>query len=78
MFIASALFNPPLGTTMTQTTIKTVKPGDYFKRKTDSKAVYIRGTYCKASKAFECTDTSDISKTLLIKGDKLVFIGFTY
>ena len=63
---------------MQNVTIKSVKPGDYIKRKADSKTVYTKGAYCKASKAFECTDTEDINKTIMIKSDKLVFIGFTY
>ena len=63
---------------MQNVTIKSVKPGDYIKRKADSKAVYIKGAYCKASKAFECYDADDINKTIMIKSDKLVFIGFTY
>lgn len=63
---------------MQNITIKSVKPGDYIKRKADAKTVYIKGAYCKASKAFECTDTEDINKTILIKSDKIVFIGFTY
>jgi hypothetical protein len=63
---------------MQNVTIKQVKQGDYFKRKPDAKTVYIRGEYCKASKAYSCIDAEDINKELLIKGDKVVVIGFTY
>lgn len=63
---------------MQNVTIKQVKQGDYFKRKADAKAVYIRGEYCKASKAYSCIDTDNINKELMIKGDKIVVIGFTY
>jgi hypothetical protein len=63
---------------MQNVTIKAVKQGEYIKRKVDAKAVYIRGEYCKASKAYSCIDASDINKEILIKGDKLVFVGFTY
>ena len=65
-------------TIMQNVTIKTVKPGDYIKRKADSKTVYIKGDYIRSLKGFECTDTSDINKSIVIKSDKLVFIGFTY
>jgi hypothetical protein len=65
-------------TNMQNVNIKSVKQGDYFKRKPDAKTVYIRGEYCKASKAYSCIDAEDINKELLIKGDKLVVIGFTY
>jgi hypothetical protein len=58
--------------------LKNVKKGDYFKRKPEAKTVYIRGEYCKALKAYSCIDAEDINKELMIKGDKLVFIGFTY
>lgn len=63
---------------MQNVTIKQVKSGDYIKRKADAKTVYIKGDYIKSLKGFECTDASDINKTIVIKSDKLVFIGFTY
>lgn len=63
---------------MQQTTIKAVKSGDYIKRKSDAKAVYIKGSYDRATKSFECTDAEDINKQIYIKADKTVFIGFTY
>lgn len=63
---------------MQNITIKAVKPGDYIKRKHDAKTVYIKGGYIRALKGFECTDAEDINKTIVIKSDKLVFVGFTY
>lgn len=63
---------------MQNITIKNVKPGEYIKRKEDAKTVYIKGAYIRSLKGFECTDTEDINKTIVIKADKLVFIGFTY
>ena len=63
---------------MQNVTIKSVKPGEYIKRKADSKAVYVKGEYCRTSKAFECYDADDINKTIMIKSDKIVFVGFTY
>lgn len=63
---------------MQNITIKSVKPGEYIKRKADAKTVYIKGAYIRSLKGFECTDTEDINKTIVIKADKLVFIGFTY
>jgi hypothetical protein len=63
---------------MQNITIKQVKSGDYIKRKADSKTVYVRGDYIKALKGFECADVSDMNKTIIIKSDKLVFVGFTY
>jgi hypothetical protein len=63
---------------MQQAKLSTVKPGDYIKRKADSKAIYIKGAYDKASKSFSCTDVEDICREIFIKADKPVFIGFTY
>jgi len=58
--------------------IQHVTKGDYVKRKTDSKAVYIKGDYCRIAKAYELRDTSDISRSIYVKPDKVVVIGFTY
>ena len=63
---------------MQQAKLSTVKPGEYIKRKADSKAIYIKGAYDKASKSFSCTDVEDICREVFIKSDKPVFIGFTY
>jgi hypothetical protein len=63
---------------MQQAVIKTVKQGEYIKRKADAKTVYIKGAYDRSTKTYECTDTEDINKQIYIKADKPVFIGFTY
>ena len=63
---------------MQNITIKNVKPGDFVKRKADSKAVYIKGAYDRTTKSFELIDTDDINKVVYVKSDKIVFIGFTY
>lgn len=63
---------------MQNITLKSVKPGDFVKRKSDSKAVYIKGAYDRTTKSFELIDTDDINKVVYVKSDKIVFIGFTY
>ena len=63
---------------MQQAKLLTVKPGEYIKRKADSKTIYIKGAYDKASKSFSCIDVEDICREVFIKADKPVFIGFTY
>lgn len=63
---------------MQNITLKSVKPGDYVKRKSDSKAVYIKGAYDRTTKSFELIDTDDINRVVYVKSDKIVFIGFTY
>jgi hypothetical protein len=63
---------------MQQITIKSVKPGDYIKRKIDAQTVYIRGAYDRATRSFSCVDANDMNREIFIKTGKTVFIGFTY
>ena len=63
---------------MQNITLKSVKPGDYVKRKADSKAVYIKGDYDRTTKSFELQDTEDMNRFVYIKADKPVYVGFTY
>jgi hypothetical protein len=58
--------------------LRNVKPGDYVKRKSDSKAVYIKGDYDRTTKSFELVDVEDINRVIYIKATKPVYIGFTY
>jgi len=58
--------------------VRDVTKGDYVKRKIDSKAVYIKGDYDRATRSYELRDTSDISRSIYVKPDKVVVIGFTY
>lgn len=67
-----------LGHIMQSITLRNVKPGEYIKRKADSKAIYVKGAYDRASKSFSCTDVEDICRYVFIKASKPVFIGFTY
>jgi hypothetical protein len=63
---------------MQNITLKSVKPGDYVKRKADANKVYIKGTYDRTTKSFELKDVEDINRCVYVKADKIVFIGFTY
>lgn len=63
---------------MQNITLRNVKPGDFVKRKADSKAVYIKGAYDRATKSFELKDVEDINRCIYVKADKLVVVGFTY
>ena len=55
-----------------------VKAGDYIKRKADSKAVYMKSDYDRATKSYACVDVEDVCRVIYIKADKAVFVGFTY
>lgn len=58
--------------------MRDIKKGEFFKRKADAKKVYIRGEYCRSTRKYIGDDTDDISREILIKGDALVYVGFTY
>jgi hypothetical protein len=63
---------------MQNITLRNVKPGDYVKRKSDAVKVYIKGDYDRTTKSFELRDVEDICRSIYVKADKTVFIGFTY
>jgi hypothetical protein len=58
--------------------LKSVKPGDFVKRKADAATVYIKGAYDRTTKSFELKDVEDINRVIYIKADKPVYVGFTY
>lgn len=63
---------------MQTVTLKSVKPGDFIKRKADAKSIYIKGAYDRTTKSFSCVDVEDICREIFIKANKAVFVGFTY
>lgn len=64
----------------TTTTAKAadIKKGEYVMRKPDSKKVYMRGDYDRASKKYELLDCSDINRSIFVSGKTELVIGFTY
>lgn len=58
--------------------IKNVKLNEFIKRSLEANKVYRRGSYDRQLKAYECHDVEDISRSIYIKANKAVFIGFTY
>lgn len=58
--------------------ISQAKRGEYIKRKPDSKKTYIRGAFCKISKAYSCIDCDDINSEIFIKSNTIVFVDFTF
>ena len=63
---------------MEQTEIKNLKKGEFIKRKADSKKVYIKGDYDRATKSYSCIDYENINHEIFIKANKIVFYGFTF
>lgn len=58
--------------------IKDLKPGNFFIRKPDSAKVYTRGAYDRSSKTYECTDWRDMNRWISLRGDAIVYTGFTF
>jgi hypothetical protein len=67
---------------MTETTqikpLRDVKPGEYFKRKPDARAVFVRGAYDRATKRISATDFDDVNRELFLAPTALVVVGFTF
>lgn len=62
--------------------LREVKRGDYFTKKNidfprDSQ-VWIRGEYDRSEKKYECYRFDDVNTTCYIKGDKEVYVDFTF
>jgi len=59
--------------------ISELKAGEFFKRKPGAAKVYIRGEYVREIKKYSCDDCGDVwGDGLQLKGNTIVFIGFTY
>ena len=64
--------------TFRQLPLREVPRGAFLRRKADAKKTYIRGEYDRFYKRFRCDDCDDISRDMLLKGNALVWVGFTY
>ena len=60
------------------TTMRDLKPGEYFKRAPDARTVYVRGDYDRATKKFSATDFNDHCREIFIRADKPVFVDFEF
>jgi hypothetical protein len=76
--MTTSSYKLPKVNTMQNITLKSVKPGDYVKRKADAVKVYIKGDYDRTTKSFELKDVEDINRVIYIKATKPVYVGFTY
>jgi hypothetical protein len=62
----------------TTATIRDLPKGEYIRRKHDAATTYIRGEYDRSSKRYELRDCDDMNRSIWLKGDTLVTVGFTY
>jgi len=63
---------------MEQKTLKSLKKGEYFLRKENSKSVYIRGEYCRSNKRYSCSPYDNVFGEVWIKGETIVFTDFEF
>jgi hypothetical protein len=55
-----------------------LKRGEFFKRKADARKTYRKGDYDRSERKYEAMDEDDISRSIYLKGDVLVYVGFDY
>ena len=55
-----------------------LKHGEFFKRKADARKTYRKGDYDRSERKYEAMDEDDISRSIYLKGDVLVYVGFDY
>lgn len=62
--------------------IKELKKGDFFTVKSienpTENQVWVRGDYDKSERKYECYKWADVNATRFFKGDKEVFVDFTF
>lgn len=64
---------------MEQKKLKDLKQGELFRiYGMDTGLVYIRGEYDRTQRKYECSLFDDIGRCRYFKGDKLVYVGFTF
>ena len=65
---------------MEQIKLKDTVKGEFIKRSETANKVYLRGEYVRGTgyNKFSCTDTEDMNREIFLKGNAIVFIGFTY
>lgn len=65
-------------TTEQMMAVKDVPHGEFVKLKPESNKVYTRQNYNRGDKRYDLDDCDDIGRSIAVKGDRKVFVGFTY
>lgn len=61
--------------------LRALKKGEFFKRSikgAPSKTVYVKGSYDKSSKRFDCSKFEDVNAFIQLKPSSLIFSDFTF
>ena len=59
-------------------TLQELPQGEFFKRKENSKKVYMNEDYYRPEKKYQCGDFEDIGNAIYLKGETLVFVDFEF
>lgn len=60
-------------------TIRKLKKGEYFRlTNSDTAPVWVRGEYIREAKKYSTHRFDDVNHERLLRGDQLVFVGFTF
>ena len=67
---------------MEKVELRTLKNGDIFKRKPDSRNIFSRQHYNRPSDfwpaSFTCSDYYDIGRSIYLNGSTQVYVGFDF
>jgi hypothetical protein len=58
--------------------LRTIKSGEFFRRRIDAKTTFVRGDYDRTDKKFEAYDFEDINRFVYLKGATPVFVEFEF
>jgi len=59
-------------------TTKDIKKGEFVRKKLGSRKTYTRGDYDRSYKVYELHDEDDISRSIHVKKDALLWVDFEY
>ena len=62
--------------------LRNLKRGEFFTRKPiaepNERQVLIRGEYVRENKRYSCCHWDDVNREILLKGETIVYVGFTF
>lgn len=63
---------------MEKQNVKSIKKGEYVKRKADANRVWVRGDYCRSQKKFSLIAFDDANREMFVKPTTELFVGFDF
>lgn len=66
-------------TTMQRQTIRSLKKGEFFRLiDSDTAPVWVRGEYSRETRKYSTHRFDDVNHERLLRGNQLIWVGFTY